>query len=491
MGCGATAGKQQHPEVSTVLPSSGPEPTSEPDIEGINAVDGFSRQVSPGDTKTDAILQQSMDQLSTDIFGFPFSLSIAIPSVTDTPLIGISEGFTKLTGYSRKEIVGRNCRFLLEGVPQEDINMETRQAARRYCRMAHLRNLTSMAHTVLVQRNRRKNGELFWNFFMLAVVPSSDTTFVVGLQLDLGAELMDPAGSPDSLAASFDEHRKRLLLVQAAMFGPAVPESLPDPPEESYSEVRQFPGTTDAFPACTESAEDDTRVSKAISRQVNLAEEVKTWLNRANASCGKYQKAGTLPWVAWPTSRHALLNGGATVVRLEADITPTGAVAMSVFAATVHGRARCFRLRVDAVCSQWKHEVAKGAWLPSMGFTGLSPAVMDDLGGLPNDIEDIHESVTLRGDGKLVQLHDGLKRSATGVEPLGPEASSYLVRVGDVLECMWVLGCISIRANGKVILEVRHQMIHDPPEHDVYGIVDCCYAASEVTLLSQVESLLA
>jgi len=493
MGTGALAGRKQHQDGFSggrQRASGQSELTSQPDIAGTNVAD-FRQQANPGESNTDVILQQSLDQLSMDIFGFPFSLSIAIPSVADTPLVGISEGFTKLTGYSREEIVGRNCRFMLEGVPQEDINMETRHAARRYCRMAHLRNLTSMAHTVLVQRNRRKNGELFWNFFMLAVVPSSDRTFIVGLQLDLGAELVNSKGphSADDMAAALNEHRKRLLLVQAAMFGSSVPKSLPEPEEECRSDVRQFPvmqfpgSGDDALPVCTHPSE-DSRVSKQISRHVTLAEEVKSWLTHAEASCDNYQQVGTLPWVAWPTSRHALLNGGATVLRLDADTAPTGAVAMSVFPASVGDLARSFRLRVDAVCDRWKQEGVEVKWLLSMGFTEISPGVMDDLGGLPNDIEDIPESFTLRGDGQLCQFRSGKKCSATGVEPLSPQASSYQVCAGDVLECTWVPGCINIRANGKVILEVQHQMIHFPLEHAVYGIVDCSYAACKVTLLS-------
>jgi len=34
------------------------------------------------------------------------------PSLPDNPIVYCSDGFCKLSGYSRKEIVGRNCRFL-------------------------------------------------------------------------------------------------------------------------------------------------------------------------------------------------------------------------------------------------------------------------------------------------------------------------------------------------------------------------------------------
>lgn len=40
------------------------------------------------------------------------SLCVSDPSQLDNPVIYISDGFTKLTGYEYDEVVGRNCRFL-------------------------------------------------------------------------------------------------------------------------------------------------------------------------------------------------------------------------------------------------------------------------------------------------------------------------------------------------------------------------------------------
>ena len=40
------------------------------------------------------------------------SFCITDPHQTDNPVIFISSGFTKLTGYQFDDIVGRNCRFL-------------------------------------------------------------------------------------------------------------------------------------------------------------------------------------------------------------------------------------------------------------------------------------------------------------------------------------------------------------------------------------------
>ena len=40
----------------------------------------------------------------------PFDLPLYLQS--DNPIVYCSEGFCKLTGYKRSEVLGRNCRFL-------------------------------------------------------------------------------------------------------------------------------------------------------------------------------------------------------------------------------------------------------------------------------------------------------------------------------------------------------------------------------------------
>ena len=40
------------------------------------------------------------------------SFCITDPHIPDNPVIYISEGFVRLTGYEYDEVVGRNCRFL-------------------------------------------------------------------------------------------------------------------------------------------------------------------------------------------------------------------------------------------------------------------------------------------------------------------------------------------------------------------------------------------
>eukprot|EP00930_Biecheleria_cincta_P097878 TRINITY_DN89562_c0_g1_i1.p1 TRINITY_DN89562_c0_g1~~TRINITY_DN89562_c0_g1_i1.p1 ORF type:complete len:465 (+),score=87.54 TRINITY_DN89562_c0_g1_i1:71-1465(+) len=384
------------------------------------AEDSFQKVVQFQDSGISELLQKSIDQISTDLFNLPFSVSVAMPSILDSPLIGISDGFSNLTGYGREEILGHNCRFLLKGVPAEDVKNETRLEARRYCRMAHLRGLSRMSHTFLMQRNARKNGELFWNLFMMAMVPGKHKqTFIVGLQLDLGPTLWGADGhmTPES---AIETHRKNLTFVQGMMFGTSPAPSL---------------GT-----------------AGSTFDYLGLAEDIDTWLSQAEASSEQFQSWGTLPWAAWPSSRHALLSGGVTLLRTEADVVPTGAVAMSIFPAAKKGSAKTFKIRIDSMCPQWEHRVQMGARLPSMGFTEVAPSKMDSVGGLPGKVEACHQSVVLRGDGVFCRYTtdeegEGVMQSMEAAAAQFP----YEMQEQDTLECVWGKGFMRLEANSQVV----------------------------------------
>lgn len=411
-------------------------------------------------------LQESIDELSDTLFGLPFSMSMAIPTVEDYPVIAYSNGFTKLTGYEHDEIIGHNCRFLLQGVPAEDIQIATRHESHRYCRAAQLRSLTTLSHTFLIQRNARKNGELFWNLFMLSLIPGPKRrTYVVGLQLDLGPEL-DLAQGTD-IAEAVQPLRRNAEIVQYALFASVVQRGLGDLP-------------------CDASA-------RVAGLAMGAADQVKEWIQRAEASSDMYEQWGTLPWAVWPVhSKLALLNGGATLLRLEPEQISTGAIAMSIFPVKKKPRECFFKLRIENVCSL-EGDVSKGAWLPSIAFTELSPSSMDELGGPPPALETTARSVCLRGDGRAFvcsmeshPIHQEL--SNVGMDPLAAVREMdvpYVVTPGDVLECSWRAGVIEIQVNGDIISRVEDEAIPKPPNKImVYGMIDCCHATCKVTLLA-------
>lgn len=104
----------------------------------------------------------------------PVSLTLAHPGLPDCPLVGVSRGFEKMTGYSWAESVGRNCRFLNRGcsIPGK-VRHELRTslgADKKFC---------------MLLLNRRKNGEKFWNLLQIHSLRVGNVTYKLGIQADV------------------------------------------------------------------------------------------------------------------------------------------------------------------------------------------------------------------------------------------------------------------------------------------------------------------
>ncbi|CAE7389929.1 wc-1 [Symbiodinium pilosum] len=130
----------------------------------------------------------------------------SLRSKPDCPLIACSAGFTELTGYSVQEIVGRNCRFLLNGVPSNLIDEATRVKCRAFCMSSSVGEEYTGApdnlpdglqkpwvelpkgEMICVQTNARKSGELFRNMFYLKQVELDESHYILGLQAGLPEE---------------------------------------------------------------------------------------------------------------------------------------------------------------------------------------------------------------------------------------------------------------------------------------------------------------
>jgi len=85
-------------------------------------------------------------------------ITIADARAPDLPLIYVNPAFERMTGYSREESLGRNCRFLQNGDDRQPGLDELRLALKQ-----------GRATRVLV-RNYRKDGAAFWNELALAPV---------------------------------------------------------------------------------------------------------------------------------------------------------------------------------------------------------------------------------------------------------------------------------------------------------------------------------
>jgi hypothetical protein len=164
-------------------------------------------------------LQQIVDAICYDeLLGLDFSVTVADPSQPDCPLVACSEGFTELTGYGLEEIIGRNCRFLLNGVPIDHIDEATRIKCRQYIHKSedaealarstdgddHLPDnmkkswlSLTKGEIICVQTNAKKSGELFKNMFYMKQVELDEKSFILGLQARLPQEWETTISSSD------------------------------------------------------------------------------------------------------------------------------------------------------------------------------------------------------------------------------------------------------------------------------------------------------
>lgn len=105
-------------------------------------------------------------------------ITLADPDLPDTPIVYANAVFTRLTGYSQEEILGRNCRFLHRDDLDQPGLEKIRDALRRHETVS------------VVLRNYRKDGSRFLNH--LTIRPLLDLSgkviYYLGVQHDISAE---------------------------------------------------------------------------------------------------------------------------------------------------------------------------------------------------------------------------------------------------------------------------------------------------------------
>ncbi|KAK5727903.1 hypothetical protein LTR17_012326 [Elasticomyces elasticus] len=114
------------------------------------------------------------------------------PSKADNPIVYASDGFVKVTGYARNEIIPRNCRFLQ--------SRHTDRAAVRRLKNA----IDKREESVELLLNIKKNGEPFWN--LLYVTPLYDAhgnlAFFLGGQINCSTTIHNASDVLRILGAS-------------------------------------------------------------------------------------------------------------------------------------------------------------------------------------------------------------------------------------------------------------------------------------------------
>jgi len=93
----------------------------------------------------------------------------------ENPIVHCNPAFETMTGYSRNEVLGRNCRFLQGDDTEEGAVEKIRQA------------LCTESECRVVIKNYRKDGSVFWNDLAISPVRSSTgkLTHFIGVQTDI------------------------------------------------------------------------------------------------------------------------------------------------------------------------------------------------------------------------------------------------------------------------------------------------------------------
>jgi len=130
------------------------------------------------------------------------SFIIADHTAPDDPIIYCNSAFERLTGYSREEIIGHNCRFLQRG----DRNQQG---------LVQLSAAIKGGYDCTVQlRNYRKDGSLFLNELTISPVRGTDAevTHLIGVQRNTSE-----SQQPDLLEEFHHEWRTPLTIIRSTL----------------------------------------------------------------------------------------------------------------------------------------------------------------------------------------------------------------------------------------------------------------------------------
>ncbi|KAL1298559.1 hypothetical protein HN51_042893 [Arachis hypogaea] len=136
------------------------------------------------------------EDLKNALSAFQQTFVVSDATKADYPILYASAGFFKMTGYTSKEVIGRNCRFLqgAETDPDDVASIrEALEAGKSYCGRL---------------LNYKKDGTPFWNLLTISPIKDEDGKVIkfIGMQVEVskhteGAKekALRPNGLPESL----------------------------------------------------------------------------------------------------------------------------------------------------------------------------------------------------------------------------------------------------------------------------------------------------
>ncbi|KOM44241.1 hypothetical protein LR48_Vigan05g184600 [Vigna angularis] len=180
----------------------------EPNVAKLAATASSSRKNSQnsartsGDSSSDGGIGvvDGIPRISEDVMGalsaFQQTFVVSDATKPDYPILYASGGFFKMTGYTSKEVIGRNCRFL-QGADTDPGDVakikEALEAGKIYCGRL---------------LNYKKDGTPFWNLLTISPIKDEDGKVLkfIGMQVEvskhtegLKEKTLRPNGLPESL----------------------------------------------------------------------------------------------------------------------------------------------------------------------------------------------------------------------------------------------------------------------------------------------------
>ncbi|KAL2940404.1 Phototropin-2 [Bienertia sinuspersici] len=171
-----------------------------------------SRRMSEESSNSNTSENQNLPRVSQDLKNALANLKqtfvVSDATKPDCPIVYASSGFFTMTGYSSKEIVGRNCRFL-QGPETDQKEVEKIRNS--------VRNGTSYCGRLL---NYKKDGTPFWNLLTITPIRDDQGRVIkfIGMQVEVSKftegindKAMRPNGLPKSLIR-YDARQKEAAL---------------------------------------------------------------------------------------------------------------------------------------------------------------------------------------------------------------------------------------------------------------------------------------
>ena len=127
--------------------------------------------------KDPGIIPQILSQI---LDGSVNGITLSDPDQEDNPIVYSNKAFEQITGYSKEETIGRNCRFLHDQDKDQPELQKIRDA------------LKKVIPVEVTLKNFRKNGELFYNRLSITPLFGKDGKLIyfLGVQYDVTEQVL-------------------------------------------------------------------------------------------------------------------------------------------------------------------------------------------------------------------------------------------------------------------------------------------------------------